>query len=63
MNSYEFQFTNALLDNEALCYHAVQLLKQVTQWPQESSRPRSTYEEVLCMSILPMLIDRLLEKG
>ena len=61
-NSYERQLLYESLDAEGVIRETESLQKNITAFPRELlGRPRSTYEEVLCMVMLPLLVDRLIE--
>lgn len=62
LNSYERQFLYEMLDAEGVVRETKLLQEQITMYAHDQNhRPRSTYEEVLLMVMLPMLVDRLME--
>ena len=62
LNSYEREFIYTIMDNEALMCVTDQLRANITMYEREKfDRPRTTYEEVLLMHLLPIFMQRLRE--
>lgn len=64
MNSYERQLLYPEMELGKLLHETMMLQRQITLFEHDKfGRPRSTYEEVLLMVILPAMMDRLKTAG